>query len=244
MLAKLYHAHHIEYVEDLPFWLELARQQGGPVLELGCVTGRVTLELARAGNAVYGLDNDAAMLGVLKEAMATVKKVNVQAVEGDMTNFDLGMKFPLILLPCNTYSTLDAGQRQATLGCVRQHLAPGGLFAASVPNPALLASLPEESEAEIESVFEHPESGNPVQVSSAWRREAESVLAIWHYDQLLPDGRVARETASTLHRTATVENHMAEFAQANLNWMTPYGDFEKNHFEDEMPYLIIMASAK
>jgi SAM-dependent methyltransferase len=47
---------------DVPFWRRLARRAGGPVLELGCGTGRVSLPLAKAGVAVVGIDRSAGML--------------------------------------------------------------------------------------------------------------------------------------------------------------------------------------
>ena len=68
MFPTLYHAHHGQYQEDLPFWLKLANQQGGPVLELGCGTGRVLLPLARGGFQTVGLDNDLEMLRFLQAA--------------------------------------------------------------------------------------------------------------------------------------------------------------------------------
>jgi ubiquinone/menaquinone biosynthesis C-methylase UbiE len=48
MFPQLYHIHHNAHTEDLPFWLKLAQQQGGPVLELGCGTGRVLIPLIQA----------------------------------------------------------------------------------------------------------------------------------------------------------------------------------------------------
>ena len=50
------------YTEDLPVWRALAARHGGPVLDVGAGTGRVTLDLARAGHAVTALDTDPALL--------------------------------------------------------------------------------------------------------------------------------------------------------------------------------------
>src|SRR5919201_1392064 len=47
---------------DVPFWRRLALAARGPVLELGCGTGRVTLPLARAGVRIVGIDRSAPML--------------------------------------------------------------------------------------------------------------------------------------------------------------------------------------
>src|SRR5690349_11372890 len=54
-------------LEDVPFYLELAKRIGGPVLELACGTGRVLLPIARAGIAIHGVDNSVPMLNVLSK---------------------------------------------------------------------------------------------------------------------------------------------------------------------------------
>src|SRR3954465_5597628 len=48
--------------KDVPFWRQVARKAKGPVLELGCGTGRISLPLARAGVSVVGIDRSARML--------------------------------------------------------------------------------------------------------------------------------------------------------------------------------------
>jgi hypothetical protein len=88
---------------------------------------------------------------------------------------------------------------------VRQHLAPGGIFAASLPNPLRLASLPARGPAEVEETFPHPRTGNPVQVSSAWQRRKDAFTLTWHYDHLLPDGQVERQTVETCHSLQPLE---------------------------------------
>ena len=67
MDAALYHLHHLGYTEDLNFWLAEAERAGGPILELGCGTGRIMLPLLEKGTRIYGLDNDPHMLDYLKK---------------------------------------------------------------------------------------------------------------------------------------------------------------------------------
>jgi ubiquinone/menaquinone biosynthesis C-methylase UbiE len=55
---------------DLPFWLELTEANRGPILELGCGTGRILLELAKSGSTTVGLDQDRTMLIFLKERLS------------------------------------------------------------------------------------------------------------------------------------------------------------------------------
>src|SRR5512139_2330905 len=119
MFPQLYHAHHNRYLEDIPFWLELAAQHGDPVLELGCGTGRVLLPLVRAGHRVVGLDNDLSMLHFLRSHLDTTLQPAPEVFVADLAAFRLAVRFPLIILPCNTFSTLSAEIRRVALQCVR-----------------------------------------------------------------------------------------------------------------------------
>jgi len=243
MLAEFVHRHHSTYDEDLPFWHRLAAQAEGLILELGCGSGRVLLSLAEAGHHVVGLDVDRAALDILKRRVNEAAAPLAGVFQADLTRFRLAQAFGLILFPCNTYSTLSPEQRRAALDCVCQHLAPGGLFAVSFPNPELLKSLPLEGEVGFEGSFHHPEGGNPVQVSSAWRRRPDGVRVSWHYDHLLPDGRVERHTVETRHFLSTAEELLAEFQAAGLQPERLHGDFDESVHSPESPYLIVVARA-
>jgi SAM-dependent methyltransferase len=235
----LYHAHHSRHTEDLPFWLALADQQGGPILELGCGTGRVMVALAQAGYPVFGLDQDARMLAVLREQLPMGMPVHV--FQADLERFRLGLQFPLILVPCNTWSTLAREKRRAALARVAGHLLPGGLFAASIPNPALLRRQPRRMEAEVEDDFLHPLTGNPVQVSTGWERAGHTFRLEWSYDHLLPDGRVERLSVKVEHDLSPLEVHQAEFVAASLQPCGEYGDYDRSPYRPDSPYLILTA---
>ena len=243
MLPLLYHAHHNLHLEDLPYWLDLARQQGGPVLELGCGTGRVLLPLAQAGFSVFGLDHDPAMLVCLEKnrRQILVRPELARVALGDMTGFRFDLKFPLVILPCNTLSTLELARRRAMLACVSAHLAPGGVFAASLPNPQLLEDLPQRSDAELEETFLHPQTGNEVQVFSAWRRTSTHFNVTWHYHHLLSDGSLERFSAKARHLRAPAEDYCKDITAAGLNIRVLYGDFEKHSYTPDADDLIIEA---
>src|SRR4029453_6962265 len=87
------------------FYRDLARQTGGPILELACGTGRLTLPLARDGHEIVGLDVPGAMLRAT-QAKADAEDVEITFVQGDMRAFDLGRRFPLIILCCNSLAHL------------------------------------------------------------------------------------------------------------------------------------------
>ncbi len=241
MFPTLYHAHHNRNPEDQDFWLDLAKHNGARILELGCGTGRVLLPLAEAGYPTYGLDRDAQMLSFLKDITPESLLPRVNIFQGDLCAYHLAAQFSLILLPCNTYSILSPSQRAQALRRVRQHLQPSGIFAASMPNPALLESLPLQSDPEIEEVFPHPQDGEPVQVSSAWKRSPHQVAITWYYDHLLPDGKVHRTTQQVIHYITPIETITGEFNAAGLEITCLYGDFDNSPYTIEASYLILLA---
>jgi len=65
------------YAEDLPLWRELAGGAGGPVLDVGAGTGRVTLDLATRGAVVTALDVDADLLDELARRRAARDRKSV-----------------------------------------------------------------------------------------------------------------------------------------------------------------------
>jgi SAM-dependent methyltransferase len=118
------------YGADLPLWEELAQRCGGPVLELGCGTGRVALHLARRGHQVIGLDRDPQLLEALAERGAGL---SVQGLEADARDFELGSPASLALAPTHLLQLLaDAAERAEALGCIAAALRPGGLLAAAI----------------------------------------------------------------------------------------------------------------
>jgi SAM-dependent methyltransferase len=242
MLPQLYHAHHNRYLEDLPFWLDLAVQVGDPVLELGCGTGRVLTRLAQAGYHTIGMDYDLSMLRFLQAHFDPQKLHIPLLVASDICRFNLSVKFPLIILPCNTYSTLSTSDRIACLRCVYNHLREGGIFAVCLPNPNLLIRLPIHSAEELEDEFIDPYTGNPVQVSSSWRCTKRVFHLTWIYDLLLPDGTVGRHVVNTLQHITPINTYLSEIKNARLVVRELYGDFDRSPYSEDSPQLIIIAS--
>src|ERR1700735_3272598 len=87
---------------DVPFYVDVARKSGGPVLEIACGTGRVLLPIAREGIEIEGVDISESMLTILRRNLAREPREvreRVTVHEGDMRGFRLAPKFPLGLIP-------------------------------------------------------------------------------------------------------------------------------------------------
>lgn len=123
------------YDADLPLWEELAEERGGPILELGCGTGRVALHLARRGHRVYGLDRDPTLLAALAERAG---ELDAEPVEADARDFGLPEPVALALAPMQLLQLFGGpAERTACLAAVAEHLRPGGLFAAAIVEETL-----------------------------------------------------------------------------------------------------------
>lgn len=118
------------YDADLQLWEELAGDAAGPVLELGCGTGRVALHLARRGHEVVGLDRDATLLAALGERG---RDLPVRTHLADARDFSLAEPVALALAPTHLLQLLPGtAERVACLRSVAAALRPGGLLAAAI----------------------------------------------------------------------------------------------------------------
>lgn len=133
--APLYDLMFPDAAEPTGFYRERARLAGGPVLEIGCGTGRKLLPIAADGLDCTGLDLSEPMLAEARRKAAE-RGVDVTWVHGDMTSFDLGRRFGFVFCGANALlHLLDADALVSCLSAVRRHLAPGALFAFDVFNP-------------------------------------------------------------------------------------------------------------
>jgi len=231
---------------DVPFWLSLAQQTDGETLEVACGTGRVLLPLARAGLRVTGLDVSEAMLAVARRKLdGEPGEVSERAklIHADMTQFDLGKQFGLVLIPFSAFQALlTRADHRGCLERCRAHLEPGRLLAIDVFNPRLTrltSSTP---------VLEGPEEfTGPGGETVRWSGETEYDLASqtlwsrWRYERTTPAG----ETTVSEHILA-----LHYFFRFELEWMLEacgfqiealYGSFDRSSFTAESPEMIFVA---
>ncbi|WP_063791653.1 class I SAM-dependent methyltransferase [Bradyrhizobium valentinum] len=129
------------------FYVEIAGERGGRVLDLACGSGRLTIPLALSGLQVTGGDRSAEMLERARRS-AEAQAVELDLVQLDMRHFDLnGRTFETIIVAMNSVLHLySLDDFTGFFRSVARHLSPKGrlVFDAFLPNPAILSSDPDK----------------------------------------------------------------------------------------------------
>lgn len=180
------------YTEDLPLWRELAAEYGGPVLDLGAGSGRVALDLARAGHEVVALDRDPLLLAALRDR-AEEQGLPATIACADARSFRLARRdFALVLAPMQTIQLLGGAEGRASLlASARLHLVPDGLLALALAD-ALEGFDAEHTEPPLPDILEQNGwlfASQPVAV----RPDAEGTTIERIRQTIAPDGRRTAE---------------------------------------------------
>jgi SAM-dependent methyltransferase len=139
-----YDAEYVHIGGDIAYWAKIAAEACGPVLELACGTGRLSIPMAQAGADVFGVDVAPGMIAQANKKRAQLDpevQERLHFMIGDMRRLKLDRKFAAVILAFNTlmHMTRDA-DLEAVLATVKSHLGPEGLFHLEVhtPHPAVV----------------------------------------------------------------------------------------------------------
>ncbi|MYZ50411.1 class I SAM-dependent methyltransferase [Propylenella binzhouense] len=208
-----------------PFYRGLAAETGGPVLELACGTGRLTIPLAADGHEVVGVDLSPAMLDAAA-GKARRAGAKVAFVCGDMERFALGRRFRLVLVSCNSLAHLRSNA--AVLSClarIRDHLAPGGRLAFDVVQPDLRALAACAGRGGRPARTWLPPGAPAVEERTTY--DPVEQVRVSHWSLCRPDG--SREPLRRLALRQFFPNEIPLLlGAAGLRLVARYGDFEGN----------------
>jgi SAM-dependent methyltransferase len=128
--AAIYDTWSAHMTEDVPFYVELAREADGPLVELGVGTGRVAIPVAEAtGRTVVGIDSSPAMLAQAHERAAAAG-VELELRETDMRDLEVDKPAALVYCPFRALLHLRTwADKRRVFERVSRSLAPGGRFA-------------------------------------------------------------------------------------------------------------------
>jgi SAM-dependent methyltransferase len=108
----------------IDFYVGLARQANGPVLDIACGTGRALLPVLQAGVDADGLDQFESMLETARHKAAALGLAPVLH-RGDMADFQMPRRYALVMITFNAFCHMLTTEDQLRcLGCIRRHLLP------------------------------------------------------------------------------------------------------------------------
>lgn len=250
ILARHYDAGYAanQFVADIPFYVDLAKQSGGPVLEIACGTGRILLRIAREGIEIHGVDNSESMLGVLRSQLAQEPhevREHVTVREGDMRNFRLERKFPLVLIPFRPLQHMYTVQDQMdALATAAFHLDEGGKIAFDVFFPNFEAFAGEIGKEVLDLEWTEDEAKRKV-VRRCFRKKSydkiqqtftgEFVFRTYEGDKV-----VLEETDPLKMCFFTYQQLRALFLLTGLEVVEEYGSFSRAPLDNEAQQMIFV----
>ena len=223
-------------------YVALAHRANGPVLELACGSGQLTVPLAAAGAEVTGLDLSTAMLARAR-ARAEEAGVRVELVEGDMRTFDIGRRFALVVLCRNSMLHLAATDDILSLfDAVRRHLTSDGVFAFDVfnPDPVRLARRPDDRQP-LMTVDDSPFGRLDVDVTMAYDAATQVNHATWFVST--PSKRDAWTLPLDLRCIYPLELPLL-LERGGLELVSRHGAFDGRPFTSASPRQVCVARAR
>lgn len=229
----LYDLEEDYYAPDGPFIEALARQTGGPLLDLACGTGRLAIPYARLGFAVTGVDLALPMIEQARRK-ATAARVEVRFVHDDARTARLGQQFGLAYMTGNAFQAfLTRADQDALLATVVAHLRDDGrfVFGTRCPVPAHLDIDHEET---VWNRYTAPD-GREIAVSGfqtydpALQLQHWTTIRRWRDDKGEP---VAWSTRITL-RYQTVDELIALLGDNGLAVKQRYGSWDGDSYTAE-----------
>lgn len=249
-LAAVYDAVYADWT-DVAFWqVTAADVNDGPLLELGCGTGRVLIPLARAGHEVTGLDMSTHMLARCRaklQAEPPEVRSRVTLVAADIASFDLDRRFAQIYCSCGTFHHLSTQEQQlACLERCNHHLLRHGTLVLDLfnPGPAHSSIAGESASGGMNAAVIDWTDGRRIR---SWATVFDSDGAqqandceVTH-EILEPDGTVSELIEAFPMRF--VLRHELEYllSRSGFGIVALYGDHDRSPYAGESPGMIVIA---
>ena len=227
---------------DVAFWQRLAAPARGPILELGCGTGRVAIPLARTGARIVGIDRSESMLSRARTRVQRARlNSGVQLIRGDIRHLPFPDKsFRLVMAPYGILqSLLDEDLLRATLKDVTRVLTRNGLFGME-----LVADLPAWDEYSNRTTLrgDRGPHGKPIKLIETVKQDRKNHITRFEQEFVEGRGRSAtRRRFKLAFRTLTVPQMVGRLEKAGMEVAALLGDYQGGPWDLRAEVWIILA---
>jgi ubiquinone/menaquinone biosynthesis C-methylase UbiE len=231
---------------DVRFWQKMAQRAAGPVLELGCGTGRVTIPVARTGAQVVGVDRSAEMLAHARRRTRRARlKGQISWLRGDIRAlpFLASTRFDLVMAPYGILQSLvRESDLEATLAAVARVLGPQGVFGLD-----LVPDLPVWKEYRNQVRFRGSRRGGKSRITlvESVRQDRSRRLTI--FDQKYIEQRGSSRTSrrfSLVFRTLTVAQMTRRLEKAGFRVKAVLGDYRGKPWDPRADVWLVLAEKR
>jgi SAM-dependent methyltransferase len=235
-------------LKDIPygldFYVALARQARGPVLDIACGTGRILLPCLAEGIDIEGLDLFEPMLKTLR-TKAVAMNLSPRLYQADMSGISLSRRYALIMIPFNAF--IHNMTQDAQISCLthcREHLLQGGSLVFDTFFPSLeIVGAPQKTRV-LEGEIPHPETGLPMRLydTRTFDRVAQEQHSLNEIEVLAADGSLRSIHRSEVHSRYIYKHEMelllrvAGFARWEI-----HGDFDHRPLTRENDAMVVAA---
>lgn len=212
---------------DCNYYLNKIIECKGPVLEIGVGTGRIFKEALSKGVDIYGIDVSRSMIDVLRSNI-TEENHNRVFVK-DARDFNIGVKFDLIIMPFRTFSHfIDTDDQLKVLNNIHQHLNPDGrlIFDVFIPDLNLLKDELENF-ADFEGEYEPDKSVKRIiSMNADFAHQIINSKFVFEWDENNKINRSEWNTQLRYFFRYELENLIR---LSKLRLVNIYGDFEEGN---------------